>query len=96
VGGKSGIKVHRSVLTAVPESALGIMFSGNHQLDEVHGEIYIDRDPKVFELVIQFLKNGKKVPSMDYSTKVKFESELEFWVLQDSVVKIPFLEKLRN
>ena len=65
VGGQSGIKVKRSLLTSVPNSVLEAMFSGRHQLQEENGEIYLDRDPKIFLMLIQSLRNGMKKPKID-------------------------------
>jgi hypothetical protein len=87
VGGKSGIKVYRSVLTSVPESALAKMFSGKFDLDEVDGEVYIDRDPYVFDMVLQYLRNGKEVQPMDHNVRKLFDLELEFWLLNDHEIK---------
>lgn len=58
VGGKF-FTTSRSTLTQYPESMFGAMFSGRHQLalDE-EGRVFIDRDPKAFQYVLAFLRQG--------------------------------------
>jgi hypothetical protein len=34
------------------------MFSGRHPLKLKNGRVFIDRNPKVFELVLDYLRNG--------------------------------------
>lgn len=59
VGGiTAGFKVRRSLLTSVPGSALEAMFSGRHNLPKVDGKIFIDRNPKIFGYIIDYLRNS--------------------------------------
>mgnify|MGYP003918460899 CR=1 FL=1 len=58
MGGQYFPKVSKKLLTSVPGSALAAMFSGRHELAKDDGKTFIDRDPKIFEYLIQYLRNG--------------------------------------
>ena len=50
------------------KSALGIIFSNNHNLLKNNGKILIDKDGKIFKLWIQYLRNGK-IPNFENENK---------------------------
>ena len=76
------MRVSRSVLTRVEGSALEAMFSGRHQLKEIDGRIFVDRDADVFGMVVSFLRNGLDYPQVDDKSLMKrFNSELKYWGL---------------
>ncbi|XP_065901875.1 uncharacterized protein [Dysidea avara] len=54
----------RSTLTKYPESRLGVMFSGRHDLDTMKssdGSFFIDRDGARFRYILDYLRDGKEV-----------------------------------
>ena len=54
----------RSTLTKYPESMLGIMFSGRHDLETMQckdGSFFIDRDGTHFRHVLNYLRDGEEV-----------------------------------
>ncbi len=59
VGGKNH-KICRSTLTSIPESKLETMFNGNHELKIINGQVFIDRNPHVFGMVLDYLRNNQK------------------------------------
>ena len=64
VGGERRLTVSKSLLTSVPDSPLAAMFSGRHKVHERDGAVFIDRDPEVFSLLISYLRNGYRLPSI--------------------------------
>jgi len=53
-----------STLTKYPDSLLGVMFSGNHDLDSMKssdGSFFIDRDGARFKYILDYLRDGKEV-----------------------------------
>ena len=53
-----------STLTKYPESMLGVMFSGRHDLDTMKsrdGSFFIDRDGARFKYILDYLRDGKEV-----------------------------------
>ena len=65
VGGTTeGFKVSRRLLCTVSGSALEAMFSGRHELPKVNGKIFVDRNPKVFIIVIDYLRNNLRLQKM--------------------------------
>ena len=83
VGGVTeGFKVRRSLLTSVQGSALEAMFSGRHALPLHNDNIFIDRNPRVFIEVLDYLRNNMQLPKkIDPCFLEKIEMELEFWGL---------------
>lgn len=69
VGGKLK-EVSRELLTSVKTSLLEKTFSGKHILKQAgDASIFIDRDPKYFDLMLNFLRNkGNFNPSFDEET----------------------------
>jgi len=70
-----------STLRKYPNSLLGTMFDNRniHLLKpDVKGEYFFDRNPKVFESVLDFYRNGVLVPPTRLQKKL-LELELEFW-----------------
>ena len=54
----------RSTLTKYPESMLGVMFSGRHDLETMKcsdGSSFIDRDGARFKYILDYLRDGEKV-----------------------------------
>ena len=49
--------VFKKVLTSVADSRLKTMFSDDLELTKVNGKIFVDRDPKMFEHLINYLRN---------------------------------------
>ena len=64
VGGVThGFTVSKHLLCSVKGSALEAMFSGRHALPLYEGKVFVDRDPQVFNLLINYLRNNLKVPT---------------------------------
>ena len=61
VGGTHHFQIEREVLRSVPGSTLAKMFSDMHELKETEGEIFVDRDGKIFELLANYLRNERQV-----------------------------------
>ena len=61
VGGHKDIDVSKSTLTMVKGSALEAAFSGRHSLKIFDGRVFVDRDPCVFKMVIEFIRNHGKL-----------------------------------
>ena len=55
------MKVRRSLLCSYKGSALEAMFSGKHELNYIDGYVYLDRNPKIFKLMLDFLRNYKQI-----------------------------------
>ena len=62
--GSTHYSTSRSTLTKYPESMLGVMFSGRHDLETMKcgdGSFFIDRDGTHFRLVLNYLRDGEQV-----------------------------------
>ena len=66
------------------DSALEAFISGRHSTEQKNGIPYADRDPQVFSMIINFLKNDKQLPSLQAKQKMKLLQELEFWGLMST------------
>ena len=88
VGG-TDFTVSRQTLRKIKGSALDAMFSDRHSLKRTgDGTIFIDRDPEIFKLVIEYLRNGKKPVILDREVRMRFERELDFWILVDRIQEL--------
>ena len=58
VGGNKEFEVRINTLCHVKGSALEAMFSGRHYLERTDNRIFIDRDPRAFRMMIDFIRNN--------------------------------------
>ena len=59
------------------------MFSGRHSLKKFNGKVFLDRNPVIFNLVLNYLRNGLRYPDIsDNETKALFKEELDFWQIE--------------
>ena len=103
VGG-SKFETTLSTLTRYPESMLGAMFSGRHELPpDEEGRVFIDRDGTHFRVILNFLRTGcLDVPHSDQAAK-ELKRELEYYQLPNdgilhprSTSRAPTLEVVRT
>ena len=71
----------RELLTKVKGSLLEKTFNGKHDIKESKGSIFLDRDPKIFEMMLNYLRNdGNYIPkNVDAETKSLFGIEVLHW-----------------
>ena len=88
VGGQS-MQASRSILTFVKGSTLEAMFSGRHPITTLdNGEHFIDRNPKIFTMILDYLRNGCRIPPIEDTYKRQsFEMELDYWGIESQKVK---------
>ena len=60
IGGVDKKIVNRDILLKIPNSLLAETFSGLHDLKELDGGVYLDRDPDSFELMLNVLRTDFK------------------------------------
>lgn len=79
-GGKM-IQTETAVLQSVPNSLLAKTFSGMHELKKVDNDVFLDRDGKTFETLVNYLRNDRRVfPDFIYKNdEINFFKELHFW-----------------
>ncbi len=82
VGGKR-FYTARSTLVTEPDSMLGAMFSGKYALSPSpsDGSHFIDRDPTLFHLVLNFLRSRKLTPDLTEKELRALELEAQFYSL---------------
>jgi len=73
----------RSTLCKYPESMLGAMFNQNipSQVDK-DGCYFIDRNGKMFEYILQFLRSGDMALPNDFKEYNLLKSEIDFYQLE--------------
>jgi hypothetical protein len=91
VGGTAHLMTERDVLRHVPGSTLEKMFNGMHELKKIDGEVFLDRDGKTFQYLVNYLRNKRQVfpEFIDYNDEKHFFKELDFW-------KIPVKEQMKK
>jgi hypothetical protein len=61
IGGNVHIQTEKEVLQSVPDSLLAKMFSDMHELKRIDDEVFLDRDGKTFETLVNYLRNDRRV-----------------------------------
>ena len=81
VGGTTHLHTEKEVLQSVKGSTLQKLFSDMHELKKVEDEVFLDRDGKTFETLINYLRNNRKVfPEFtDKNSENHFYKELHYW-----------------
>jgi len=81
IGGSTHISTEKDVLTSVPGSTLAQLFSDMHALKQVESEVFLDRDGKTFETLINYLRNDRKVfPEFtEKNSENMFYKEMHYW-----------------
>ena len=82
IGGTHHLQTDRHTLCSVPGSLLEKWFKGVVELKkDEKGEVFLDRDGKSFETLVNYLRNDRKVfPEFnDKKTEKNFFKELHFW-----------------
>jgi len=81
-----GVKYYttRSTVSKYQDSMLGAMFNENHILSNVdeNGYYFIDRNGKLFEHVLEFLRCGELVLSTNFNDLERLKKEAEFYQIQ--------------
>lgn len=80
--GATRIDVSRNVLTSVPDSLLARKFSGAHEFEKHQDVVFLDRDPEIFNLLLNHLRcNGRNemLSDLDGYKLNQFEQELKYW-----------------
>jgi len=81
IGGNVHIQTEKEVLRSVPNSLLAKMFSDMHELKKINEEVFLDRDGKTFETLVNYLRNERRVfPEFnDKNQENHFFKELHYW-----------------
>ena len=60
------------------------MFSGRHRIKEYNDQVFLDRDGKTFEFLINYLRNTKsELPIFESEDQARlFSTELDFWGIE--------------
>ena len=84
VGGTHHLMTERDVLTLVKGSILEKMFNGMHQLKKIDNEVFLDRDGKTFQYLVNYLRNDREVfpEFVDPNDEIQFFKEMDFWGIQ--------------
>lgn len=77
-------EVSRELLTTVSDSLLKKTFSGKHNLKSVNGAVFLDRDPKIFDMVLNYLRYDTHYIPKNVNEEVKrlFDMEIQFWGIE--------------
>lgn len=86
----------QETLSRVEGSMLQVMFSGRHAVKtEEDGSVFIDRDGQHFQLILNYLRDGK-LPSMDRDVREALSAEAQFYQLDDLVRDLKFHDYSRS
>lgn len=81
VGGTHHMMTERDVLTQVRGSVLEKMFNGMNELKRIDDEVFLDRDGRTFQYLVNYLRNDREVfpEFVDPNDEIHFFKELDFW-----------------
>jgi len=80
------IKIKSSILKKYPNSVLSAFINPENKYPKRNGNIFIDRDSKIFKYLLYYLENEKLPNFKNISEEKKFFSEINFW-------KVPLKQK---
>ena len=83
MNGSTLIEVPQSTLTKVEGSSLEAMFSGRHDVENKDGLVHLNRDPAIFQLVVDYLHDFKAPDFISIVQKEAFEDEMLHWGLAE-------------
>jgi hypothetical protein len=81
IGGTTHLSTEKKILQSVKDSILAKLFSDLHELKKIDDEVFLDRDGKTFETLINYLRNDRRV-FPDFTSKQDenmFFKELHYW-----------------
>jgi hypothetical protein len=73
------IKIKSSILKKYPNSVLSAFINPENKYPKRNGNIFIDRDSKIFKYLLYYLENEKLPNFKNISEEKKFFSEINFW-----------------
>lgn len=81
VGGTVHLQTEKEVLQSVKGSILEKLFSDMHELKKIDDEVFLDRDGKTFETLVNYLRNDRKVfpEFIEKNAENHFYKELHYW-----------------
>ena len=81
VGGTVHLQTEKEVLQSVKGSILEKLFSDMHELKKIDDEVFLDRDGKTFETLVNYLRNDRKVfpEFVEKNAENHFYKELHYW-----------------
>ena len=90
------MSVTRKLLMKDQDSDLAKLFSGKIEMNILDdGSVFLDRNPKVFSLLIDYLGNDFTIgPIKDEMKMAQFKTELEHWKIKNSYKKVKMQEDL--
>ena len=96
IGGTQLITTTKNTLCKYPNSALALLFSGNHTIKKINGRFFIDRDGNTFVKLLEFLRNDTLPNFENDEQKQNFFEELEYWQIPNNklfknIEKSPFV-----
>ena len=80
IGGSTLYTLSRQLLRSVPGSLLDKLFSDTKEPTRIDGRVFLDRDPKIFKLIIRYLRT-KKHPNVCGCMKDDYIEELKYFGL---------------
>jgi len=84
-----------STLRRFPDSLLGSMFSGRHQiLRDKDGHLFIDADPTLFRYILEFLRTEAMPPEDLALDMYKMASYFSIEPLRDHLLLVPAVAKM--
>ena len=92
VGGNKEFEIRKTTLQQVPGSALDAMFSGRHSLPMKNNKVFVDRDPKAFKMMVDFIRNNGKMYEEQEKNYKMLQIELEFWGIDEKI----FNQKIKS
>jgi hypothetical protein len=76
-----GFVFKKKLLHLAPGSKLVQLLDRERQIT-VNGIVLVDRDPRIFRLVLLYLRNGLNIPTFEnVIDKIHFLEELEYWAV---------------